>query len=80
MPDRRTEAQQREELAGAIDRLFGTLVVLETADAAYLGCLRLRPDGRIAVHTGIVGQPPVVALDDIEAVTPAREHPAVVGL
>lgn len=59
--------------------LFGTLVVVETEDNAYLGTLAINPDGRVAVRTGLVGHPPLLDLDEIEAVTPAAEHYAVVG-
>lgn len=63
-----------------LPRLLGTLVVVETDDNAYLGTLEARPDGHVAVRTGLAGRLVVLPIDAIVSVIPAHRHPAVVGL
>ncbi len=57
-----------------IARYVGGFVVVETAATAYLGTLRLVDDEHVAVHTGFVGRPPMLAVDDIEKITLAADH------
>jgi len=57
-----------------IARYVGGFVVVETTDTAYLGTLRLLDDEHVVVHTGFVGRPPILALDDIEKITLAADH------
>ena len=57
-----------------IAQYVGGFVVVETADTAYLGTLRLLDDAHVVVHTGFVGRPPILAFDEIEKITLATEH------
>ncbi len=58
----------------------GEFVVVETEDTLYLGTIRVdRRRGQLTVYTGFTGRPPIIALSDVEGVTPAADHPAVVA-
>jgi len=57
-----------------IAQYVGGFVVVETADSAYLGTLRWLDDEHLVVHTGFVGRPPILAVDEIENITLAADH------
>lgn len=58
--------------------LDGQLVVVETETSHYLGVAEVSPLG-ITVRSGRPGHPPVIPLFAVENVTPAAQHPLVVG-
>lgn len=58
--------------------LDGHLVVVETEDSHYVGVAEVTCQG-ITVRTGLPGHPPTIPLFAVEDVTPASEHPLVVG-
>jgi hypothetical protein len=61
-----------------LEQLADGLFVVETSDGeAWLGELEFQ-EGGVVVHSGYVGRPPVIAQEDVLAITPASEHPDVV--
>lgn len=58
--------------------LHGALVVVETEDNHYIGVAQVSREG-ITVRTGLPGHPPTIPLFQVTDVTPAAEHPLVVG-
>lgn len=54
------------------------LVVVETEDNHYIGVADVSWTG-ITVRTGLPGHPVTIPLFAVEDVTPAAEHPLVVG-
>ena len=54
----------------------GEIVVVETDDELFLGTCEIL-DGHAIVRSGYVGRPVLIALDDVEAITPADVHPDV---
>lgn len=60
----------------------GELFVVETDDDVLLGTVELRATGRSAtviVRSGYVGRPVVLDADTVVRMTPASEHPDVLG-
>lgn len=55
----------------------GEIVVVETDDEQFLGTCEIH-DGHAIVRSGYVGRPVLIALDDVEAITPATAHPDVI--
>lgn len=61
----------------AVELMADGLFMIETSDGdAWLGQIVFQ-DG-VVVHDGFVGRPPVVAQEDVLAITPGAEHPHVV--
>jgi hypothetical protein len=56
----------------------GEIVVVETDDEQFLGTCEIH-DGHAIVRSGYVGRPVMIALDEVEAITPADLHPDVVS-
>lgn len=62
------------DLASAADGLF----VIETTEGeVFIGQLEFDKQA-VAIHSGFVGRPPVIAQQDVLSIVPAAEHPDVV--
>jgi hypothetical protein len=54
------------------------LVVVETADNAYVGTTVIDNDtNTLFIHTGFAGHPVALPLEEVESITPASRHPLV---
>jgi hypothetical protein len=52
------------------------LMVVETEEDIFIGALDVDGD-EVTIKTGLVGRPKVLHVGEIDAVTPAAEHPDV---
>ena len=53
------------------------LFVIETETALYLGCPFVHDNNHIVVMTGLVGNPPIVHINDVISVELAEGHALV---
>lgn len=54
----------------------GELVVVEAGDEVWIGTAQVVGD-RLVVRPGFRGRPVVLALEDVDRITPAGDHPDV---
>lgn len=56
----------------------GAFVIVETDEETYLGVLSYPTSHTLRITTGLPGRPVILQAADVDAITPAENHPDVI--